>query len=76
MPIVVTVEEMEGNLQRLLHAVRDGKHVVVTEQNIPIALLNPAPPKNKRQFGALKGQFAVGEEFFGPLPAEELVTWE
>jgi prevent-host-death family protein len=75
MPIVVTIEEIEGNLQKLLHAVRDGEHVVVTEHNIPIVLLNPAPPENKRQFGALKGQFAVGKEFFDPLPEEELAAW-
>jgi antitoxin (DNA-binding transcriptional repressor) of toxin-antitoxin stability system len=76
MPVVVTLEEMEGNLRKLLHAVRDGKHVVVTEKNIPIALLNPWPPKSKREFGALKGQFAIGTEFFDPLSAEELAAWE
>ena len=76
MPVVVTLEEMEANPRKLLHAVRDGKHVIVTERNVPIALLNPPPPEKKREFGALKGQFAVGEEFFDPLPEEELAAWE
>jgi antitoxin (DNA-binding transcriptional repressor) of toxin-antitoxin stability system len=76
MALVVTVEEMEGNLRKLLDAVRDGKHIVVTEQNVPIALLNPLRPKNKREFGALKGQFVVGKEFFDPLSEDELAAWE
>lgn len=76
MPIVVTIEEMEGNLRKLIDAVRDGKHIVVTEQNVPVVLLNPLSPKKKRQFGALRGQFVVGKEFFDPLPEEELAAWE
>jgi antitoxin (DNA-binding transcriptional repressor) of toxin-antitoxin stability system len=76
MPVVVTLEEMEANPRKLLHAVRDGKHVIVTERNVPIALLNPPSPKKEREFGALKGQFAVGKEFFDPLPEEELAAWE
>lgn len=76
MPIIVTTGELHGDLQKLLHAVRDGQHIVITEQNIPIAALSPLPPKKKRDFGALKGQFAVGAEFFDPLPAEELAAWE
>ena len=76
MPIVVSLEEMQESLTKLLHAVRDGKNVVVTEQNVPIATLNPFPQPGKRKFGALKGQFSVGKEFFDPLPEEELASWE
>jgi len=32
MAVVVTVEEMEGNLRKLLDAVRDGKQIVVTAE--------------------------------------------
>ena len=36
----------------------------------------PSAPKPKRQFGAMRGQFSIGPEFFEPLPPEELDPWE
>jgi hypothetical protein len=43
---------------------------------------NPPPPdpaagapKPKRQFGAMRGQFEIGPEFFEPLPPDELELW-
>jgi len=36
----------------------------------------PIAAKPKRVFGALKGKLSVGPEFFGPLPPEELESWE
>jgi hypothetical protein len=30
----------------------------------------------KRQFGALRGKFSVGLEFFEPLPENEPAAWE
>jgi hypothetical protein len=35
----------------------------------------PAAPTPKREFGALRGKFAIGPEFFEPLPPEELDLW-
>ncbi|MND05748.1 hypothetical protein D3C83_267260 [compost metagenome] len=35
----------------------------------------PVPPKPKREFGAMRGKFAIGPEFFEPLPPEELDLW-
>ncbi len=32
-------------------------------------------PKPKREFGAFRGKFAIGPEFFEPLPPEELDLW-
>jgi hypothetical protein len=31
--------------------------------------------KPKRQFGALRGKFSIGPEFFEPLPPDELDLW-
>ena len=36
----------------------------------PIARTAP-----KRQFGVLKGKLAIPDEFFDPLPEEELEAW-
>ena len=33
-------------------------------------------PKPKRRFGALKGKIELPEEFFDPLPGDELAAWE
>jgi len=76
MAIFVSLEEMEGNLSSVLKAVRDGKHVVVTEQNIPVASLAPFPALGKREFGSLKDKVSIGKDFFEPLPEEELAAWE
>jgi hypothetical protein len=35
----------------------------------------PAAPTPKREFGALRGKFTIGPEFFEPLPPEELDLW-
>lgn len=38
-----------------------------------IPLRDPAP---KREFGAMKGELNIPDEFFDPLPPEELALWE
>jgi hypothetical protein len=39
--------------------------------------LDPTPgaPKPKRQFGAMRGQFEIGAEFFEPLRPDEPDEW-
>ena len=32
--------------------------------------------RGPRKLGMLKGKLVVGSEFFEPLPAEELASWE
>ena len=43
---------------------------------MPVARLMPALPKGKREFGAMRGKFSIGPEFFDPLPDDELAQWE
>jgi len=77
MTIFVTIEEMAASLSKLIDAVKDGQQVVIVDQNVPFAALHPVHLKRaKREFGALKGQFHVGPEFFEPLPDDELAAWE
>jgi hypothetical protein len=33
-------------------------------------------PRGKREFGAMRGKFSIGPEFFDPLPEAELKKWE
>jgi antitoxin (DNA-binding transcriptional repressor) of toxin-antitoxin stability system len=76
--IYVTMDEMAENIEKLLQAVKSGgQQVTVMDNNIPIAALMPVRRiETKRQFGALKGQFRLGEQFFEPLPEDELAAWE
>jgi prevent-host-death family protein len=76
--IYVSINELQTSLEKLIHAVKDGgQQVVITEHNVPVARLNPVvAPESKREFGALKGQFSIGPEFFDPLPDDELAAWE
>ena len=41
-----------------------------------VGLATAVAPKGKRVFGAMRGQFEIGPEFFDPLPPEELDPWE
>ncbi|HLY46279.1 MAG TPA: hypothetical protein VKQ73_11920 [Stellaceae bacterium] len=76
--IYVSIEEMTANIDKLVQAVKTGgQQIVITDQNVPFATLHPIrQPGSKRAFGALKGQFSVGPEFFEPLPEDELAAWE
>lgn len=74
---IVTIHAAKTNLSRLIEKACAGEEVVIARGNRPVVRLVPVaqrPPK--RQFGALKGEVAVGEEFFRPLPHSELVAWE
>jgi hypothetical protein len=45
------------------------------DNNPPPPDPSPGAPKPKRQFGAMRGQFEIGPEFFEPLPPDELDEW-
>ncbi|HEU4631046.1 MAG TPA: type II toxin-antitoxin system prevent-host-death family antitoxin [Gemmatimonadaceae bacterium] len=74
---VVTVHVAKTNLSKLIERVCAGEEVVIARGSEPVVRLVPVaqePPR--RRFGALKGRLRVPEEFFEPLPAEELAGWE
>ena len=74
--IVVNVHEAKTQLSRLLTHVEAGEEVVIARRGRPVARLVRCAPKGKRQFGAMKGQIAITDAFFEPLPEEELKLWE
>jgi prevent-host-death family protein len=74
---VVTVHQAKTNLSRLLKKASNGEEIIIARGSKPVARLVPVGEvKGKRQPGVLKGQLAVGPEFFEPLPPEELSSWE
>lgn len=74
---VVTIHYAKTNLSRLLAEVEAGGEVIIARGKTPIGRLIPVPPQRpKRVFGSMKGQIAVDDAFFEPLPDAELALWE
>ena len=75
MPIIVNVHEAKRQLSRLLEKAHAGEEIILAKAGKPYARLLPlAPDKSRRHPGRLPGR--VGDEFFEPLPPEELDAWE
>lgn len=71
----VSVHAAKTQLSKLLARVEAGEVITIARGKIPVAKLVPAVPKGKREFGAMRGKFSIGAEFFDPLPDEELALW-
>jgi prevent-host-death family protein len=76
MATVVTMHEAKTNLSKLVERAEAGEEIVIAKGKQPKVKLVPIATKPKRQFGSMKGQFAIDERFFEPLPEEELAAWE
>jgi prevent-host-death family protein len=73
----VTIHAAKTTLSRLVARVEAGEEIVLSRGRHPIAKLVPYHPVvAKRQFGALRDVVSVGPDFFEPLPADELASWE
>ena len=73
---VVNVHEAKTQLSRLLARVESGEEVVIARRGEPVARLVACKPQGKRRPGRLKGKVVIPDEFFDPLPEEELKLWE
>ncbi len=71
---VVNVHEAKTHLSRLLERAHVGEEVVIAKNGKPYARLCPLAAPAPRRPGLLVGE--VGEDFFDPLPKEELEAWE
>lgn len=73
----VKVHQAKSELSRLLAEVERGEEVVIARGDVPVARLTSVRPvRAERRFGAYRGLFAVGDEFFEELPEDELARWE
>lgn len=71
---VVNVHAAKTHLSRLLDDVAAGEEVILAKAGRPIARLVPIEQTAQRPLGFVTG--SVGDEFFQPLPPEELAAWE
>ena len=78
MSIKINEQDAQAKLSELLQAVNDGKEVIITSDNNPIAKLVPvAQPKGKRKPGSMPELSTIPPEFFvNPPPEDELSAWE
>ncbi len=71
----VPVHVAKTQLSKLLARVEAGEVITIARGRTPVAKLVPAIRKGKREFGAMRGKFSIGPEFFDPLPDDELDRW-
>jgi prevent-host-death family protein len=72
---VVNVHEAKTHFSKLLEQAHAGHEIIVAKAGKPYARLMPlAAPAPARQPGRLAGR--VGDEFFEPLPSDELDAWD
>ena len=61
--MIVNIAEAKAQLSKLIDRVYHGEKVTIAKNNLPIADLVVHKPEGKREFGLLKGQFKVPEDF-------------
>ena len=73
--MIVNVHEAKTQLSKLLDRAHDGEEIIVAKAGKPYARLMPlGPGAGQRSPGGFSGQLT--DDFFEPLPEEELVAWE
>jgi len=70
---IVNVHEAKTHLSRLLERAHAGEQIVIAKAGRPYARLVPLEGPRKRVLGFVEGK--IGDEFFLPLPPEELNAW-
>ncbi|MFM7129637.1 MAG: type II toxin-antitoxin system Phd/YefM family antitoxin [bacterium] len=66
----VTIQEAQASLVDLIHRLKSGEDVLITENDQPVARLVPTsglPEKKERRFGTLKGLVLSMDQFDDPL---------
>jgi len=71
----ISIHAAKTHLSRLIARAEAGEEIIIARGRKPVVKLVPIASKPKRVFGAMKGQFTVGPEFFEPMSEEELALW-
>ena len=71
---VVNIGDAKTHLSRLLEAAISGEEVIIAKRGKPVVRLTPID-QGHRIPGALRGKLHIDEQFFAPLPDEELDAW-
>ena len=71
---LVKVQHAKTHLSALLAAVERGEEVIIARGSTPVAKLVPLTTPAERELGFVV--YTVPDEFFEPLPDEDLRAWE
>lgn len=74
MTIQVNVQEAKTRLSQILAQAENGEDIVIARDGTPIVRLVPLTSPPPRPVGFVAG--SVSQEFFAPLPVDELALWE
>lgn len=77
MSVTVNVHEAKSQFSRWLEQAHAGQEIILAKAGKPYARLMPLTqqsPRRQRQPGRLKGR--LSDDFFEPLPEEELTAWD
>ncbi len=75
--IKLNVHEAKTHLSRYLAKLEEGEVIILCRRNVPIAEIRGIPrQQQERPIGLAKGEFEVADEFFAPLPAEIIESFE
>lgn len=72
----VDIDEAKIHFSRLIAQVEAGDDVVIARNGTPVARLVAVEPPARREFGSLRGRIKLDDDFFEPLPDDELEAWE
>jgi prevent-host-death family protein len=73
---IFNVHAAKTHLSRLIERACAGEEIVIARNNEPAVRLVPvADEKPRRRRGSLEGEVIVPDEFFDPLPDDELDPW-
>lgn len=73
--MIITVLKAKTQLSKLIASALAGEEVIIARGAVPAVKLTPVTPVKKRVFGSMKGQIALTDAFFDPLPDDELALW-
>ena len=69
------VQDAKAHFSQLLEQAHGGEEIILAKAGKPYARLMPlSAPETVRMPGRLVGR--VGDEFFEPLPSDELDAWD
>ncbi len=74
--MIFTVHQAKTQLSKLIASALEGEEVIIARGDKPVVRLTPVEPVRKRPvFGSMKGEIALTDAFFEPLPDDELALW-
>ncbi|MBU1582192.1 MAG: type II toxin-antitoxin system prevent-host-death family antitoxin [Proteobacteria bacterium] len=61
--MIINVSEAKTHLSKLIEMAYHGEEVIIAKNNLPLVELVIHKPKKKREFGLLKGQIIIPDNF-------------